>query len=91
MVAPTSSLATTSAINCAPADIRADFTAFCEQRNWAFANWRQAWVAFMGAQPALQPAPQPTFVPIEFPLPAPAQPIPLWRQRSCARATPPER
>jgi hypothetical protein len=67
------------------ADIRADFTAFCEQRNWAFANWRQAWVAFMGAQPALQPAPQPTFVPIEFPLPAPAQPIPLWRQRMRSR------
>ena len=53
-------------------DIRRDFTTFCET-HLHFANWRQAWSAFMAQRPpeVLSPAP------IPFPQPPP----PPWRRR----------
>jgi hypothetical protein len=75
------------------ADIRADFTAFCEQ-NPRFSNWRQAWATFMASRP--QPARVPiTFQPepcqrvpvIPAPVQTPAPPTaPLWQQRARLRA-----
>jgi hypothetical protein len=65
-------------------EIRRDFTTFCET-HLHFANWRQAWSAFMAQRPpeVLSPAP------IPFPQPPPLNPPPItlaptpppWRRR----------
>ena len=59
-------------------EIRRDFTAFCEA-NAYFANWRQAWSAFM-AQRACQAEPEPVPQPEARPL-VQTSVVPLWRQR----------
>jgi hypothetical protein len=74
-------------------EIRRDFTAFCEA-NPHFANWRQAWSAFM-AERSLERSPPEPFRPavpqpatlkppqaVQTPVPA----LPRWRQRMQAVA-----
>jgi hypothetical protein len=54
--------------------IRADFTAYCEQHPF-YANWRQAWAAFIAARPPEDPDP------VFIPPPAPEPAVPAWRLR----------
>ncbi|HVM50962.1 MAG TPA: hypothetical protein VMU04_23240 [Candidatus Acidoferrum sp.] len=69
------------------AEIRAEFTAYCEQHPH-YANWRQAWAAFRASA-------ERKVIPVDFePLPGPTAPTPqpvhasapLWQQRCRHRA-----
>ena len=62
-------------------EIRHDFAAFCEA-NPHFANWRQAWSAFM-AQCPNEPTVfhQPATISQQPSLQTPAAAVPFWRQR----------
>jgi hypothetical protein len=57
-------------LQCA-GDIRRDFTAYCEA-NPRFADWRQAWAAFMAQRPAEKW--------VSFGIVQPSA-IPRWKQR----------
>jgi hypothetical protein len=82
---------------CRAPEIRAEFTAFCEQHPH-YANWRQAWAAFRA-----QPNAERKIIPLTFDSgwqqPIPVMPpataalhpgqtsAPLWQQRARRRAT----